>query len=80
MVEIATKEMLDAEPGKGSVKTALLSGPPGAGKSTQAKYYVYKWSQKEDVPGFPRHHPFQFGIDDFIYVGGGHVASWHKFD
>ncbi len=38
------------------------------------------WEQKEDMLGERRHHPYQFGIDDAIYVGGGHRGNWLKWD
>ncbi len=38
------------------------------------------WTQKPDIPGGDRHHPFQFGIDGYMYVGGGHVYNWLRFD
>lgn len=38
------------------------------------------WTQKEDIPGGIRHHPYQFGIGDAIYVGGGHRSNWLKYD
>jgi len=39
-----------------------------------------EWSQKDDIPGQERHHPFQFGIDGFIYVGGGHRTNWSAYN
>ena len=33
------------------------------------------WTQKPDLPGNTRHHPFYFSIDDFAYVGFGHGSS-----
>jgi hypothetical protein len=30
------------------------------------------WTQKDDLPGPSRHHPFYFGIGDIAYVGFGH--------
>ncbi len=38
------------------------------------------WTKKQDIPGPARHHPYQFGIGDAIYVGGGHQTNWLKFD
>ena len=33
------------------------------------------WEVGARFPGAPRHHPYQFGMGDFIYVGLGHGAS-----
>ena len=30
------------------------------------------WTQKTDIIGNDRHHPFYFGIGDYAYVGFGH--------
>ena len=32
------------------------------------------WSQKPDIPGNDRHHPYYFGIGNYAYVGFGHEA------
>ena len=33
------------------------------------------WTEKEDFPSTVRHHPYFFGIGDFVYVGFGHHGS-----
>lgn len=43
------------------------------------------WSQKPNFPGARRHHPFQFGIGDYIYTGFGHGNNfvsneWYRYD
>ena len=42
------------------------------------------WSQKDDLPSLPRHHPYQFGIDDGVYTGFGHgngiFNNWFRYD
>lgn len=39
-----------------------------------------EWTQKENIPGPVRHHMFHFSIGDDVYVGGGHVLNWNKWD
>lgn len=38
------------------------------------------WTQKESIPGPVRHHMFHFSIGNYVYVGGGHVANWNRYD
>lgn len=60
----------------------------GAGSSDNGDlrdWWVYdfateEWTQKTNIPGNRRHHTFQFGIDDAIYVGGGHQENWSRYD
>lgn len=60
----------------------------GAGSSNNGDlddWWIYDmltdtWNQGPDIPDDIRHHPFQFGIDDYVYIGGGHVDSWYKWD
>ena len=33
------------------------------------------WTQKSDIIGNDRHHPFSFGIGNYAYVGFGHGSS-----
>jgi len=56
----------------------------GANNGDLDDWWVYDfetqtWEQKADMPD-ERHHPFQFGIGDAIYVGGGHADSWLRWD
>ena len=41
-------QLLNVDVGKSSVRTALLTGPAGAGKSTYIRRYVYNWSKAPD--------------------------------
>jgi len=45
------------------------------------------WTQKTDFPSFERHHPYQFAIGDYVYVGFGHgnvgaqiYREWYQYD
>ena len=42
------------------------------------------WSQKDDLPSLSRHHPYQFGIGDYVYTGFGHgngiFDDWFRYD
>ena len=38
------------------------------------------WTQKQDVPGGVRHHPFFFSADTTVYFGGGHRETWFEWD
>ena len=42
------------------------------------------WSQKDNFPSLPRHHPYQFGIGDYVYTGFGHgngiFNDWYRYD
>jgi len=42
------------------------------------------WSQKDDLPSVSRHHPYQFGIGDYVYTGLGHgngiFNDWFRYD
>jgi len=39
-----------------------------------------EWTQKEDIPGTIRHHMFHFSSGEYVYVGGGHVENWNRWD
>ena len=36
---------MSVDPGKAALKTGVVQGPPGAGKSSFVKHYAYKWSK-----------------------------------
>jgi len=38
------------------------------------------WTQKEDIPGGNRHHPFFFAHENKVYLGGGHKFNWLSYD
>ena len=38
------------------------------------------WTEKATFIGANRHHPYQFVIDDYIYVGSGHFSDWYRYD
>lgn len=38
------------------------------------------WTEKSTFIGANRHHPYQFVIDDYIYVGSGHYSDWYRYD
>jgi len=60
----------------------------GAGRVNSANlkdWWVYdmitqEWSQKEDIPGGVRYNSLQFGIDEFVYLGGGRDANWSSYN
>lgn len=39
-----------------------------------------QWSEKDVTTLLSRHHTFQFGIGDHIYVGGGHLPIWEAYN
>ena len=40
---------MSADPGKPTLMTAILQGPPGAGKSSFIRHYAHKWSTPTEV-------------------------------
>ncbi|NND76841.1 MAG: T9SS type A sorting domain-containing protein [Flavobacteriales bacterium] len=38
------------------------------------------WTEKATFIGANRHHPYQFVIDDYVYVGSGHFSDWYRYD
>jgi len=60
----------------------------GAGTSANGDlndWWVYdmitqEWTQKQDIPGPIRHHMFHFSSGKYVYVGGGHVFNWNRWD
>ena len=43
--DIAPDKAMSSDPGKSSLKAAVLQGPPGAGKTSFIRHYAYKWSE-----------------------------------
>jgi len=63
----------------------LFMGSGSSNNGDLNDWWVYDfatetWDQKANMPGPIRHHPYQFGIDDAIYVGGGHRDNWLKWN
>ncbi len=38
------------------------------------------WTAKATFIGANRHHPYQFKIGEYIYVGSGHQSDWYRYD
>jgi len=38
------------------------------------------WTQKQNIPGGARHHPFFFAAGNSVFLGGGHRDSWFEYN
>ena len=85
-----TFTQLPSCPGVGRTHPALviLNGKiytgMGSGTTNLSDWWEYDittqvWTQKTSIP-IERHHPYQFILNGYVYVGSGHQSSWYKYD
>ena len=85
-----TFTQLPSCPGVGRTHPALviLNGKiytgMGSGNTNLSDWWEYDittqvWTQKTSIP-IERHHPYQFILNGYVYVGSGHQSSWYKYD
>ena len=85
-----TFTQLPSCPGVGRTHPALviLNGKiytgMGSGTTNLSDWWEYDittqvWTQKTSIP-IARHHPYQFILNGYVYVGSGHQSSWYKYD
>ena len=63
----------------GKIYTGMGSGTTNLSDWWEYDITTQVWTQKTSIP-IARHHPYQFILNGYVYVGSGHQSSWYKYD